>query len=118
MVFNALLADLLPPICTRMSMPKWMAARMIQVMANQTRFEPDKRKRFSKRGFVAQDCFNETLALYRIGLLVAGKDTGEVEQWHSLRQEIEASAPQAAPGEGRPDHGRPPRKRPPRRRRR
>ena len=117
-VFNALLADLLPPICTRMSMPKWMAARMIQVIANQTRFEPDKRKRFSKRGFVAQDCFSETLALYRIGLLVAGKDTAEVEQWHSLRQEIEASAPQPAPGEGRPEHGRPPRKRPPRRRRR
>ena len=117
-VVNALLADLLPPICTRMSMPKWMAARMIQVMANQTRFEPDKRKRFSKRGFVAQDCFDETLALYRIGLLVAGKDTGEAEQWHSLRQEIEASAPLPAPGEGRPEHGRPPRKRPPRRRRR
>jgi poly(A) polymerase len=116
--FNALIADLLPPICTRMSMPKWMAARMIQVIANQTRFEPDKRKRFSKRGFVAQDCFSDTLALYRIGLLVAGKDTGEAEQWRSLREEVDASAPQPAPGEGRSEYGRPPRKRPPRRRRR
>jgi poly(A) polymerase len=117
-VHNALLADLLPPICTRMSMPKWMSARMIQIMANQSRFEPDKKKRFSKRGFVAQDCFPETLALYQLGLLVAGEDLGPAEIWGSLRSEVEAEAPQFVRGEARPEQGRPPRKRPPRRRRR
>jgi poly(A) polymerase len=75
-VYNALLEDLLHPICVRMSMPKWMCSRMIQIMANQTRFEPDKKKRFSKRGFVAHECFPETLALYQLGLLVAGADLG------------------------------------------
>lgn len=117
-VHNALLADLLPPICTRMSMPKWMSARMIQIMANQSRFEPDKKKRFSKRGFVAQDCFPETLALYQLGLLVAGEDLGPAEMWGSLRSEVEAETPQFVRGEARPEQGRPPRKRPPRRRRR
>ncbi len=117
-VFNALLEDLLLPICTRMSMPKWMSARMIQIMANQSRFEPDKRKRFSKRGFVAHECFPETLALYQIGLLVAGADLGPAEMWSSLRSEVEAENPQALRSDPRAEHGRPPRKRPPRRRRR
>ena len=117
-VYNALLADLLPPICTRMSMPKWMSTRMIQIMANQSRFEPDKKKRFSKRGFVAQDCFPETLALYQLGLLVSGEDLGPAEIWGSLRSEVEAETPQFVRGEVRPEQGRPPRKRPPRRRRR
>jgi poly(A) polymerase len=114
--YNSLLADLLPPICTRMSMPKWMTARMIQIMANQTRFEPDKKKRFSKRGFVAQDCFPETLALYQLGLLAAGQAADEIEQWEALRGEIEIALPPS--NEPRAEHGRPPRKRPPRRRRR
>lgn len=114
--YNALLAELLPPICTRMSMPKWMTARMIQIMANQTRFEPDKKKRFSKRGFVAQDCFPETLALYQLGIMAAGQDSREIEQWEALRGEIEPA--HSAPGEFRGEHGRPPRTRPPRRRRR
>jgi len=117
-VYNALLNDLLPPIAMRMNMPKWMAARVIQIMANQTRFEPDKKKRFSKRGFVAQDCFPETLALYQMGLLVAGRDLGEVQEWDSLRDEVATASPGSAQGEGRPEHGHPPRKRPPRRRRR
>lgn len=117
-VFNALLNDLLPPMAMRMNMPKWMAARVVQIMANQTRFEPDKKKRFSKRGFVAQDCFPETLALYQMGLLVAGRDLGEAQEWDSLRDEVATASPGSVQGEGRPEHGRPPRKRPPRRRRR
>jgi poly(A) polymerase len=91
---------------------------MIQIMANQSRFEPDKKKRFSKRGFVAQDSFPETLALYQIGLLVAGADLGPAEIWGSLRSELESESPQFVRGEPKPDKGKPPRKRPPRRRRR
>jgi poly(A) polymerase len=117
-IYNALLAELLQPICMRMSMPKWMTARMIQIMANQTRFEPDKKKRFSKRGFVAHDCFPETLALYQLGLLVSGENPQVIEQWETLRKEVEATYPPAASSEPRADHGRPPRTRPPRRRRR
>lgn len=116
-VYNALLDDLLQPICARMSMPKWMCARVIQIMANQTRFEPDKKKRFSKRGFVAHECFPETLALYQLGLLVSGADLGPAEMWSSLRSEMEAENPHAL----RPDprgEARAPRKRPPRKRRR
>jgi poly(A) polymerase len=116
-VYNALLEDLLQPICMRMSMPKWMCARVIQIMANQTRFEPDKKKRFSKRGFVAHECFPETLALYQLGLLVSGADLGPAEMWSSLRSEMEAENPQALRSDPRGE-GRPPRKRPPRRRRR
>ena len=117
-IYNALLADLLPPISARLNMPKWMTARMIQIMANQSRFEPDKKKRFSKRGFVAQDSFPETLALYQIGLLVAGADLGPAEIWGSLRSELESETPPFVRGEPKPDKGKPPRKRPPRRRRR
>ncbi len=117
-VYNALLEDLLQPICVRMSMPKWMCSRMIQIMANQTRFEPDKKKRFSKRGFVAHECFPETLALYQLGLLVAGADLGPAEMWSSLRSEVEAENPQALRADPRGQQGRPSRKRPPRRRRR
>jgi len=115
-VYGALLEDLLQPICARMSMPKWMCARMIQIMANQSRFEPDKRKRFSKRGFVAHECFPETLALYQLGLLVSGADLGPAEMWSSLRSEAEN--PQALRTDSRGQQGRPPRKRPPRKRRR
>ena len=117
-VYNALLEDLLQPICVRMSMPKWMCSRMIQIMANQTRFEPDKKKRFSKRGFVAHECFPETLALYQLGLLVSGADLGPADMWSSLRSEVEAENPQALRADPRGQQGRPPRKRPPRRRRR
>lgn len=102
-----LLNDLLTPVCARMSMPKWMATRMIQVMANQTRFEPDKRKRFSKRGFAAQDCFPETLALYEMGLRAAGEDTEQAAAWGELRRELEDAGTVRA--EERPR--RPPRKR-------
>lgn len=101
-----LLNDLLTPVCARMSMPKWMATRMIQVMANQTRFEPDKRKRFSKRGFAAQDCFPETLALYEMGLRAAGEDTEQAAAWGELRRELEDAGTVRA--EERPR--RPPRK--------
>ncbi|UTF51587.1 polynucleotide adenylyltransferase PcnB [Desulfomicrobium sp. ZS1] len=117
-VYNAMLEDLLQPICVRMSMPKWMCSRMIQIMANQTRFEPDKKKRFSKRGFVAHECFPETLALYQLGLLVSGADLGPAEMWSSLRSEMEAENPQVLRTDPRGQQGRPPRKRPPRRRRR
>jgi poly(A) polymerase len=110
-VYNALLEDLLQPICMRMSMPKWMCSRMIQIMANQTRFEPDKRKRFSKRGFVAHECFPETLALYQLGLLVAGADLGPAEMWSSMRSEMESETPQALRVDLRGRQGRPPRKR-------
>lgn len=102
-----LLNDLLMPVCARMSMPKWMATRMIQVMANQTRFEPDKRKRFSKRGFAAQDCFPETLALYEMGLQTAGEDTEQVAAWDELRRELENAGTVRAEEHPR----RPPRKR-------
>lgn len=102
-----LLNDLLTPVCARMSMPKWMSTRMIQVMANQTRFEPDKRKRFSKRGFAAQDCFPETLALYEMGLRAAGEDTEQAAAWGELRRELEDTGTVRA--EERPR--RPPRKR-------
>lgn len=117
-VHNVLLEDLLQPICVRMSMPKWMCSRMIQIMANQTRFEPDKKKRFSKRGFVAHECFPETLALYQLGLLVSGADLGPAEMWSSLRSEVEAENPQILRTDPRGQQGRPPRKRPPCRRRR
>ncbi|NLW82657.1 MAG: polynucleotide adenylyltransferase PcnB [Desulfovibrionales bacterium] len=115
-VFAELLADLLTPLCTRICMPKWMSARLIQIMVNQTRFEPDKRKRFSKRGFVAQDCFPETLALYELGLRVAGDDLSHTTAWKDLRREVESERPVS---DGfRSEHPRPPRKRPSRRRRR
>ncbi len=87
---NNLLKELIEPVCARISMPRWMTARMIQIMINQTRFVPDKRKRFSKRGFVAQDCFPETLALYELGLRVAGDDLGRCEPWCALHQEVQA----------------------------
>lgn len=115
-IYNALLDDLIPAIAVRMSMPKWMAARLVQIMAYQSRFVPDKRKRFSKRGFVAQECFPETLALYELGLKVSGGDTDQLAAWASLRREVEAELP--APETKRSAHDRPPRKRPPRRRRR
>lgn len=117
-VFNNLLADLLLPICFRISMPKWMSARMLQIMAHQSRFVPDKRKRFSKRGFVAQECFLETLALYELGLRVAGEDMEEAATWSELRREVEQENPGVAVAGPDHDHGRPPRKRPPRKRRR
>ena len=87
------LTELLTPICIRISMPKLMTMRMIQVMANQSRFVPDKRKRFSKRGFVAQETFPETLALHEIGLRVAGENPERLEPWNALRLEIEAQRP-------------------------
>lgn len=110
---NNLLKELTAPVCARISMPRWMAARMIQVMINQTRFVPDKRKRFSKRGFVAQDCFPETLALYELGLRAAGKDLAGCQQWSALHQEVHAQQPKPS-GETsfRPKAKRRPRKRP------
>jgi poly(A) polymerase len=110
-----LLNDLIMPVCMRLSMPKWMIADVIQVMANQSRFEPGKRKRFSKRGFVAQDCFPETLALYEMRLLVEGRDTEDTSAWSELRREMEDD------GTVRSNKGKPrraPRKRPARRARR
>ncbi|NCD23977.1 MAG: polynucleotide adenylyltransferase PcnB [Deltaproteobacteria bacterium] len=114
-VYSALLDDLIVPVATRVSMPKWMTARVIQIMAYQSRFVPDKRKRFSKRGFVAQDCFPETLALYELGLKVAGEDLDQISPWIEMRRDVEAEQP--VPSESRSRNGRPPRKRPPRRRR-
>ena len=118
--FNDLLEGFLRPICARISMPKLMSARMIQILANQSRFVPDKRKRFSRRGFVAQDCFLETLALYEMGLRVAGEDPLRSESWKTLRREVEVqdSRPEVEAEGPRLDRNRPPRRRPPRRRRR
>lgn len=109
-----LLNDLITPVCMRLSMPKWMTANVIQVMANQSRFEPDKRKRFSKRGFVAQDCFPETLALYEMGLRIEGRDTEETSAWSELRREMEDAGAIRAKEKTK----RAPRKRPARRARR
>ncbi|WP_052812926.1 polynucleotide adenylyltransferase PcnB [Desulfonatronum thioautotrophicum] len=93
------LTELLTPICIRISMPKLMTMRMIQVMANQSRFVPDKRKRFSKRGFVAQETFPETLALYEIGLRVAGEDLQSIEPWSALRRDVETQRPHSQTNE-------------------
>ncbi|HDQ41178.1 MAG TPA: polynucleotide adenylyltransferase PcnB [Desulfonatronum sp.] len=89
-ILHDLLAEYLLPVCARICMPRWMAARMIQVMINQSRFVPDKRRRFSKRGFVAQDCFPESLALHELGLRVSGDDLGRCEPWSALHQEVQA----------------------------
>lgn len=117
-VMADLLGDLLLPVCVRLSMPKWMSARMLQIMANQIRFVPDKKKRFSKRGFVAQDCFPETLALYEMSLAVAGEDTGQAEAWSELRREVEHDDPRLIEPATAAGRIRPPRKRPHRGRRR
>lgn len=114
-VMHQLLEELLPSLLLRLSMPKWMITRMIQVMANQNRFEPDKRKRFSKRGFVAQDSFPDTMALYELGLKVRGDDTEHIQEWSDLRQEVETQRATEEPDSR--GHQRRPRKRPPRRRR-
>lgn len=116
-IVNALLEELLGPVCMRLSMPKAMAARVMQIMAHQSRFEPDKRKRFSKRGFVAQDCFPQTLALYELGLRVRGDDPDKAAAWNALRREVEAEWPQVQSPEPETRRARPPRKRPARRRR-
>lgn len=115
-VRNSLLTEVLAPICSRISMPRWMSARIIQVMINQARFVPDKRKRFSKRGFVAQDCFSETLALYELGLRVAGQDLSLTEPWSALRREVEAYGEPTIVGHLKAEQ-KPPRKRPRSRRR-
>lgn len=116
MQYALLLEDVLTPLAQRLSMPKAMLARMLQIMLNQSRFEPDKRKRFSKRGFVAQDCFPETLALYEMGLAVSGAERlDELRAWSTLRQEVEATLPPTS-GPARP-RSRSPRMRSPHRRR-
>lgn len=112
---NDLLADLIGPMAARLHMPKWMATRIVQIMAFQNRFVPDKRKRFSKRGFVAQECFPETLALYELGLNVADEDLAQTRSWNTLHQELKAE--QAKTEEPHVSSRRPPRKRPPRGRR-
>lgn len=110
---NNLLKELIAPVCARISMPRWMTARMTQIMINQARFVPDKRKRFSKRGFVAQDCFPETLALYELGLRVAGDDLDGCEPWSVLRQEVQTQQLEpAAEISSCPKPKRRPRKRP------
>jgi poly(A) polymerase len=111
-ILHDLLAEYLLPVCARISMPRWMSARVIQVMANQVRFVPDKRKRFSRRGFVAQDCFPETLALYEIGLRVAGQDLSPSEPWNALRQDVETRRKQALPEHTGLEREPQPRKRP------
>lgn len=115
--FNLLLNSILAPICARISMPRWMSARMVQIMANQSRFVPDKRKRFSKRGFAAQDIFPETLALYEFGLRVAGDDPDRTQSWKDLRQEAETQNSRSM-NETTAKDDPSPRKRPPRKRRR
>lgn len=110
---NNLLTKLIAPVCARISMPRWMTARMTQIMINQARFVPDKRKRFSKRGFVAQDCFPETLALYELRLRVAGNDLAGCEPWSALHQEVQAQQLEPATEiSSRPKPKRRPRKRP------
>ncbi|GAB6060949.1 polynucleotide adenylyltransferase PcnB [Desulfonatronum parangueonense] len=114
---NELLVDFLAPLCARISMPRWMSSRVIQAMANQSRFVPDKRKRFSKRGFAAQEGFPETLALYELGLRVAGEDLSRSEPWRTLRQEVEARREQIIVADGNSEQVRPKYRRPRRRRR-
>ncbi|SDB22082.1 poly(A) polymerase [Desulfonatronum thiosulfatophilum] len=115
---NELLAELLVPVCVRISMPRWMSARMIQIMTNQSRFVPDKRKRFSKRGFAAQEGFPETLALYELGLRVAGEDLSRSEPWRALRKESEAQLARITAEGGNSEQVRQPYRRSSRRRRR
>ncbi|GAB1409208.1 polynucleotide adenylyltransferase PcnB [Desulfovibrionales bacterium] len=113
---RTVLDEVLSPLALRLHMPKAMLARMLQIMLNQSRFEPDKQKRFSKRGFVAQDCFPETLALYEIALAIRGvANPAAIQAWSTLRQDVEATLPPRS--EQARNRTRPPRMRAPRRRR-
>jgi len=70
-----------------------------QILLGQLRFDPSKRRRFSKRGFVSQDSFPETLAFFEISTVVLDNGQDRLASWKQVYREevLKKYAPEPEP---------------------
>ncbi len=86
-VYADIVRDYLHPRLGTLQVPRQIAARVEQILLGQIRFDPSKKKRFSKRGFINQEAFPETLALFEISTAVRDTGTDRLESWKTMYRE-------------------------------
>jgi poly(A) polymerase len=89
----ALVRDLAAPVLVRLGAPRWLQDRVILTLQYQKRFDPLARKRFSKRGFLAQAVFPETLAVFEVASRCGHGDEDVLRSWQELAQGAPLPAP-------------------------
>lgn len=86
-VYADIVRDFLSPLLGERQIPKLVGVRVEQILLGQLRFDPSKKRRFSKRGFVAQESFPETLAFYEISTAVLNNNRDRLASWTRLYRE-------------------------------
>jgi poly(A) polymerase len=106
-IYADVVRDFLRPRLADMQVPRQISVRIEQILLGQLRFDPSKKRRFSKRGFVNQDSFPETLAFFEISTAVLDTDGDRLAAWKKLYSEEvlhrEPAVPDVPPEEAGPE---------------
>ncbi len=79
-----LVRDLVAPVLLRLGAPRWLHERVVMVLQFQKRFDPLARKRFSRRGFLAQAVFPETFTVFEVATRCGQGDLESLRSWQEM----------------------------------
>ncbi|MDI3493071.1 MAG: poly(A) polymerase [Desulfomicrobiaceae bacterium] len=108
--YAALVRDLAAPVLVRLGAPRWLQDRVVMVLQYQKRFDPLARKRFSKRGFLAQAAFPETLTVFEVASRCGHGEEEVLRAWQEMAQSAHLPAPRPEKPARRKRRGRRPRR--------
>jgi poly(A) polymerase len=97
--YATVVREVVGPILMDLGVPRWIQDRVMQILQYQKRFDPLAQKRFSKRGFMAQAAFPETLTLFEVAARAGFGDGDTLRVWQEMAEDI--SVPSGKP-KGRP----------------
>ena len=88
---NAIIIETVQPIIDELRVARRDAERVRQVLLAQRRLVPARRRRGRPGALVRRDYFDESLTVYELTALAAGRVVDDIERWKQLREQGEDS---------------------------
>ncbi len=92
-------AERLAPAGERFRVPRRVADRLRRIILAQERFEPTKKRRFSRSRFMAQEIFPEALSLYEMHIRATDGDRAKLQEWLEAYARFQAERAEETPEE-------------------
>ena len=84
---SAAVDEILQPLLDELNIARRDGERTRQVLLAQRRLAPSRRRRGRPLALVRRDYFDDSLALYELTALAAGRDTDDVDRWRQIKSE-------------------------------
>lgn len=80
------------PFSERLRVPRRVVHRFLRIVTSYHRFNPERKRRFSKTRFMAQEVFPEALSLFELIVQATGEGQDRLREWRDLYQDFVESA--------------------------